>query len=98
MAQQYRCLQDCFFNGAYNNAGDVVTFAGVPGPYLDPLTPDAVTAFYAAFPQATVLARMQWATQFVAPATTYWKPTSLVSGLTSWQLTGLGSNLPAIVI
>jgi hypothetical protein len=96
---QYRCLQDCFVNGAYNNAGDVITFAGVPGPYLDPLDTPALNAFYAAFPQSAGLIRAQWSGVPVNPPTTYWRPTSLAaSGLTSWQLTGLGSNLPAIVI
>jgi hypothetical protein len=93
MTAQYRCLQDCFVNGAYVLAGDVVTLTGVPGPYLDPLTPDAVSAFYAAGPQATVLARTQWATQPVGPPTTYWRQ---IPGGNFWALTGLGAGLAPI--
>jgi hypothetical protein len=93
MAAQYRCLQDCFVNGAYSLAGDVITLTGVPGPYLDPLTPDAVNAFYSAGPQTTVLARTQWSTQPVSPAVTYWQiiPNSNPA---MWQLRGTG--LPPI--
>jgi hypothetical protein len=97
MAAQYRALQDCYLSGAYISAGDIITFSGVPGPYLDPLTPDAVTAFYRVGPQQTVLVRPQWAGQAAVPAVTYWKPTTAFGGLTSWQLLGLGAGLPAIV-
>jgi hypothetical protein len=91
MAAQYRALQDCYLNGAYVSAGDIITFSGVPGPHLDPLTPDAVTAFYAAGPQITPLVRPQWSTQFVGPPVTYWQA---VPGDTSmWQLVGLGAGL-----
>jgi len=72
---QYRCLQDCFLNGVYNSAGDIITFAGVPGPYLDPLDAAALNAFYNVGPQATVLVRPQFTGQPAVPAVTYWKPT-----------------------
>src|SRR5215472_3650938 len=62
----------CLLNGVYNNAGDTITFSGAPGPYLDPLTPDAVTAFYQQGPQATVLVRPQWTGQPAVPAVTFW--------------------------
>jgi hypothetical protein len=107
MAAQYRALADCFLNGAYVHAGEVVTFSGVPGPYLDPLTPEAVTAFYNAGPQATVLVRPQWTGQPAVPAVTYWRslpampragagPRWSDEAFIQWELVGLGRGLPPI--
>jgi len=101
---QYRALQDLYLNGAYVSAGDIITLPNnfVPSAALDPLDASALSAFYAAGPQATPLVRQQWSTVAVTPAVTYWRATSLpavpgASGATSWQLTRLGANLPAIV-
>jgi hypothetical protein len=101
---QYRTLVDVYVGGQHILAGTTLTMADnwVPSAAFDPLDTPALNAFYAVGPQATPLVRQQWTTQFVAPAVTYWKPTSLpavpgASGLTSWQLMGLGAGLPAIV-
>jgi hypothetical protein len=93
MAQQYRCLQDCYLAGAYYHAGDIITLTGVPGPYLDPLTPDAVTAFYAAGPQPPGLVRQQWSGVPVNSPVTCWRQ---IPGGRFWQLTGLGADLAPI--
>jgi hypothetical protein len=108
---QYRFLVDHYIGGYYS-AGDTATTADVGGSLpanwkptggCDPLDTPAVNAFYAAGPQATPLIRTQWSTIFVAAPATYWKGTSLppapgtgVSPLTSYQLTGLGTNMPPI--
>ena len=110
---RYRWLQDGYVGTTYYYAGDIASTADVGGSLpanfippaaVDPLDNAAVTAFYAQGPQATVLVRPQWTGQAAVPAVTYWKPTGLpppafgANGLTSWQLTGLGANLPTIVI
>jgi len=102
----YRTLVDVYIGGAHILAGTTITTADnfVPSAAYDPLDTPAVNQFYAQGPRATPLARTQWSTQFVAPAVTYWKPTPLPpaapggGSLTSWQLVGLGSNLPATVV
>jgi hypothetical protein len=101
---QYRLLQDCYIGIAYYYAGDTITLPNtfIPPGAVDPLDASALSAFYAAGPQAPPLVRQQWSMIPVSPPVTYWRATSLpavpgASGATSWQLTGLGANLPAIV-
>jgi hypothetical protein len=110
---QYRFLVDHYIGTTYILAGTTASTADViggtlpanfrPSGAVDPLDTPAVNAFYAQGPQATPLVRPQWATIPVSPPATYWRGTPLpaVPGAnagTSWQLTGLGSNLSAIVI
>ena len=101
---QYRTLVDVYMGGQHILAGTTLTMPDnfVPSAAFDPLDTPALNAFYAVGPAPPPLVRQQWSTQAVAPAVTYWKPTSLpalpgASGLTSWQLTGLGEGLPPIV-
>jgi hypothetical protein len=101
---QYRTLVDVYLGGQHILAGTTLTTADnfVPSAAFDPLDTPALNAFYAAGPQPTPLVRQQWSTVAVTPAVTYWKATSLpaapgASGRTSWQLTGLGANLPALI-
>jgi hypothetical protein len=107
----YRFLQDHHIGG-YHAAGDTASTADVGGTLptnwkptggVDPLDAAAVNAFYAAGPQATQPVQARWTDVPVSAPVTYWRATSLPAvpgarGLTSWQLTGLGANLPPIVM
>jgi hypothetical protein len=101
---QYRLLADCVVGHAHILAGTTVSMPDdwVPHGNCEPLDAAALNAFYAAGPQTAGLIRQTWSGIPVGPPATYWRATSLpavpgASGLTSWQLVGLGSNLPAIV-
>ena len=99
---RYRFLADCYVNGTYINAGDIVATADaggtlptnwVPPAAVEPLDASAVSAFYAAGVQITGLVRQQWSTQFVTVPVTYWRQ---IPGGKFWQLTGLGVGLAPI--
>jgi hypothetical protein len=111
---QYRFLTDHYIGTTYILAGTTASTADAigggtlpinfrPSGNCEPLDTPAVNAFYAQGPQLLGLVRPQWATIPVNAPVTYWRGTPLpaVPGAnagTSWQLTGLGANLPAIVI
>lgn len=104
MTATYRLLADHYINNALLPAGSVVTDTGAgaqipvgwtPSPAVDPLDSGAVTQFYNAGPGLCGLCRAQFSTQAVNPPATYWKGTAM-AGVTSWQLTGLGSGLAPI--
>jgi hypothetical protein len=92
---QYRLLSDFYNNGAYFNAGDVITLPDnfVPSAVFEPLDSAAVTAFYAAGPQPGPLVRAQWVNNPVSMPATYWRQ---IPGGRFWRLTGLGAGLAPI--
>jgi hypothetical protein len=108
----YRMLSDHWVGTQYYPAGTVASTADAggtlpvgwrPSGAVDPLDQPAVNQFYAQGPQATPLVRAQWSTVPVNLPVTYWRgvPQPAVPGakdLTSWSLTGLGANLPPIMI
>jgi hypothetical protein len=89
---QYRFLADCYVNGGYINAGDVVTLSNsfVPPAAVDPLDAAGAQAYFNAGPQLVGLIRPQWSTQVVAAPVTRWVPGP---GAWQWSLTGLGASL-----
>jgi hypothetical protein len=95
---QYRFLQDAYID-RYYQAGDVASTSDVGGTLpanfippaaVDPLDQSAVNAFHAAGPQQLGAVR-------VGLPKTYWVGTPL-GAVTKFQLTGLGANLPPIMM
>jgi hypothetical protein len=100
MTASYRLLEDHYINNVLLSAGVTVT-AGIDVPSnwsptlnVDPLTTDAVNAFYANRPGLPGLCRAQFSTQAVPPPATYW--TAKPGPVTEWQLTGLGAALAPV--
>jgi hypothetical protein len=102
---RYRFLADAYVGERHYLAGDVAEMPDdwVPHGNCEPLDTAALKAYYAVGPQTAGLNRQQWSTVPVSAPVTYWRATPLPAvpgarGLTSWQLTGLGAGLPAIVM
>jgi hypothetical protein len=98
---QYRLLRPHWFGGAVM-APDTVVVGGldvpmgwVPTLAVDPLTADAVTAFYNAGPRDWGVYEDTnfWAGVGGVAPVTYWKTVGLY-----WTLTGLGAGLPGILV
>jgi hypothetical protein len=88
---KFRMLSDHYINDRIFSAGEVVEMPAdwVPSNAVEPLDADATEAFWRAGPQQLGAIR-------VALPTTYWLATSM-GAVTKWQLTGLGSSMPAIM-
>jgi hypothetical protein len=101
----YRLLQDHYVNNLYFSAGStqstadvggLLPFGWIPTPACDPLDAPAVAAFYAAGPKPLIFQFGTLSFQ-VSPPKTSWLATPIPgSGFTSYQLTGLGSGMPAV--
>jgi hypothetical protein len=101
---KYRFLSNAYVGGLYYQPGDIASTSDAggtlptnfkPGPFVDPLDTPAVNALYALGPQ---FLDWEWGLDGLqtSPPITYWKPTSISGGRTSWSLTGLGIGLQAI--
>ena len=88
---RWRFLQSAYIDGRLFNAGEICEMRNdwVPGPFVEPLTPDAAQAFFEAGPFVLGLVRQQFSdlpvTQYPA---TYWRPCSADKEM--WELVGLG--------
>jgi hypothetical protein len=79
------------------DAGGLLPFGWICSNNVDPLDTAAVTQFYANGPCQPSLFRAQFSTQPVRPPKTFWVATPLPgSPAQSYQLTGLGSGMPAV--
>ncbi len=78
------------------DTGGTLPTGWVPSNMVDPLDAAAVNALWSAGPQQLGSIHNYFSTQYVAPPVTWWRPTNIPGGGTSWQLQGLGSSLPPI--
>jgi hypothetical protein len=109
---EFRALTDLYLSdGRVIQAGQTFTApAGYPPPTnaVDPLTPDAVQAYFNVGPRglqdaeisrATFIYSQRWADVRVAPPVTYWRPVDPTKPWLGFTLSGPGSNygtFPAI--
>jgi hypothetical protein len=113
---QYRCLTDIFTPAPdcrYAQAGQILADDGsagaIPIPVgwspptsaVDPLSPDAVQAYWNVGPkgmsdaqpyQAQFTNGSRWSDIFVAPASTFWIPANVKQPWLGFKLSGLGGN------